>query len=118
MIKEILYKWFGLEEKPCESCETLRRQLELVNHEKSQLLELVLEKNRPEPATQIPSNLKPVLPVSLPWRVRQQMLEQEDRQKARVLRQQQEQEELAKKHNTEIESLEKELDIAGEEKSS
>jgi uncharacterized Zn finger protein (UPF0148 family) len=85
----------------CPSCETLKMQLEISNNEKRQLLERILEK----PALESKPELREVTrPVNVPWRVRQQMLEAEDREKARLMR------EAPKPVSTE--DLEKDLDIA------
>jgi len=97
----------------CESCETLKMQLAIANDEKRQLLNQILYK--PEPEVKVDtSELKPVSTLSHTgsWRVRQQMLEAEDREKAKIL-------------NREMKSpvatistadLEKELDIVATER--
>src|SRR5262245_60112860 len=71
--------------KVCQSCETLKTQLEIANYEKKQLLDSLLRPREPDMqvALQIP---KEVFPRSIPWRVRQQMLEAEDRKTAEMLR--------------------------------
>lgn len=87
MLKEIIYKLFKIDEKPCASCEVLREQLSVVNIEKEKLLNLILEKNKPVPEPQIDTEeLKPITSKYVPWKVRREMLEAEDREKARVLR--------------------------------
>lgn len=87
------------ETKVCSSCETLRQQLEIANHEKEKLLERILEKPEPEVNTQ-------PIPVTqaknIPWNVRRQLLEAEDRVKAKLMRD-------APKP---IEELEKDLGVA------
>ena len=83
-----LLKWYKeyLEvkgNKVCESCETLKQQLEIANYEKKQLLNRMLEKPEPIPV----EPLKEIMPPkSLPWRARRQILEAEDREKARAMR--------------------------------
>jgi|SRR5215471_2394903 len=73
------------DEKVCQSCETLKQQLEIANYEKQQLLNRLLEK--PAPTVERTEAPVPVTrPTMLPWRVRQQMLEKEDRAKAKALR--------------------------------
>ena len=72
------------DERVCESCETLKAQLALANEREQKLMERLLEKPAPLPET------KPV-PVSqnkrmLPWRVQRQMLEEADRQRAKLMR--------------------------------
>ena len=49
MIKEILYKWFGLDPLPCNTCEVLRSQLDESNRERRELLSRLLERDKPEP---------------------------------------------------------------------
>jgi|SRR5215831_12333827 len=102
MIKELFYKLFRLDPPICDTCEVLRTQLEKSEVERKELLHLLLKKDQPvEPVTQ-PEVLEPILPKFVPWRVRQQMLEAEDRKKAAQLRADKEKE---------IASLEKELGI-------
>jgi hypothetical protein len=105
MIKQILYKWFNIEEPPCASCEALRDQLVHERHEKNLLLQKVFELSSPKEEGPFihkePEELKPITPRTMPWRVRQQMLEAEDRKKAETLR----------KRTEEIENLEKEVGV-------
>ena len=113
MVKELLYKWFGLEPFPCQTCEILRFQLDESNRERRELLHKLLEKDKPESVT-TPSkeDLQPIRPQFTPWRVRQQMLEAEDRKQAQLLREKQK--EMAEARKPGIEELEKELDIPQE----
>jgi len=85
-------------EKECKTCETLRQLLETEKFEKKQLLEYFAYPKKEVESIQI----EPISPKaqSIPWRVRQQMLEAEDREKAKIL-----------SRNTE---LEKELGIEEE----
>ena len=88
MIKQLLYKWFGLTEAPCETCEVLRMQLAGSEHERRELLHRLLEAGKPEPYV-APVTEEPPQPVGhsfVPWRVKQQMLEQEDRKAAQLMR--------------------------------
>lgn len=102
MLKALLYKWFGLEELPCNTCEVLRAQLDESNRERRELLSRLLEPSKPEPIPQDKEELVPIRPSFTPWRVRQQMLEQEDRKAAQ----------LKRDRATEIAKLEKELGVA------
>jgi len=73
----------------CQSCETLKHQLEVANYEKKILLNQIIELNKPQipiPPTQTMLNLDEIRPKTVPWNVRRQMLEEEDRKKAQVLR--------------------------------
>lgn len=101
MWKQLFQKWFGLPPDSCESCEVLRQQLTESNAERKDLLHRLLDRDKPEPLQSEKEELKPITPQYTPWRVRQQMLEQEDRAKARIMK------EKAK----EIEDLENELGV-------
>ena len=85
MIKEILYKMFGIEPFPCNSCETLRGQLESVNFEKKILLDRLLNPVQPVEPIKEPE-YEPIKPKNVSWAVRRQMLEAEDREKAKLMR--------------------------------
>lgn len=81
-------------DKVCQSCETLREQLAFERDEKKKLLDSILEASKPKDDKTVadPSTYKPVKPTFVPWNVRRQMLEAEDREKARILRNQSEEE--------------------------
>lgn len=105
MIRRLLEKWFGLDPSHCESCEILREQLHKCDVERSELLHRLLNKEKSEP----PSTVKeeeniPITPTFVPWRIKQQMLESEDRKQAQLLRDKEK----------EIAELEKELNISQE----
>jgi len=85
----------------CESCEILKKELAIAHQENKRLIDSMLEK--PE----IEINKEPVQitrPHTLPWKVKQQILEKEDRVKARIMK------DAPKPIATE--DLEKELDSA------
>lgn len=102
---ETLYR----ESKSCKSCEILKHQLEVVYYEKKRLLDTILDKPAPEsvrePMISLPSK-------NIPWAVKRQMLESEDREKAKLLR------EAPKVNQTPLttEELERDLDIASAER--
>jgi hypothetical protein len=97
-----MYKWFGLEDMPCHTCEVLRTQLDESNRERKELLNRILATSGAEPSPpQVEKEMKPIMQQQIPWRVRQQMLEAEDRKRASLMKQK----------NEEIEELEKELGI-------
>ena len=102
IISEIIRKWFGLGEPTCAVCEVLRTQLDESNRERLDLLRRVLAPSTPE-SPQSTSEMRPILPQRIPWSVRQQMLEAEDRAQAKILREKQ----------AEIDQLEKEVGISG-----
>lgn len=105
-------------ERECKNCDTLRSLLEQERFEKNKLLESILQKPVSEPSAPI-SELEEVRPKFTPWRVRQQLLEQEDRAKAKILREQDNQGIVNNSHKSlresqQIEELEKELGIGVE----
>ena len=79
----------------------MREQLAKSDSERKELLHRLLDKDKPEPLVQEIEEHKAITPNFTPWRVKQQMLEAEDRKQAELLR--------AKAK--EIEELEKELGI-------
>lgn len=97
----------------CESCETLRQQLELANYEKQQMLSKLLNKESPAPIIES-QPIEVSVPKMIPWNVRKQMLEREDREKARSLRNAAAPDSEIEKKS--IEELEKDLDIAAAER--
>ena len=101
MWKQLVNKWFGLSDAPCETCEILRMQLAESNAERKELLHRLLEPKQAEPPSTPVEDFQPITPQFIPWRVRQQMLEQEDRVKAK----------LTKEKAVEIDQLEKELGV-------
>jgi len=76
-------------------------QLAESNAERKELLHRLLDKDKPEPPQLESEAPRPMTPQHLPWRVRQQMLEQEDRVKAKLI----------KDRSVEIEKLEQEMEI-------
>jgi hypothetical protein len=103
-IREYLELKYEFKERSskCESCETLKMQLEIANHEKSQLLTRLLEKPESEVRPVQTEEIKPIMPKTVPWNVRRQMIEAEDREKAKLMR-------IAPKPIVKTEDLEKEL---------
>jgi|SRR6188768_1621190 len=101
MLGEILRKWFGLEPIRCDVCEVLRLQLDESNRERKELLTKLLNPTQSEPLSVKEEEPQPIRPQVIPWKVRQQMLESEDRKQAQLMRDK----------KREIEELEKELGI-------
>lgn len=94
--------------KICESCEILKHQLSLVNDEKKDLLNRLIHPIVEQPTVES-SEFKPVLQShNMSWRVRQQMLEREDRERAKLLNQNRE--------AISVSDLEKEMDIVSSER--
>jgi hypothetical protein len=68
--------------KVCSSCETLRQQLAITNVNIERLMNRLLEK----PIVEAPHEFKEVSqPKNIPWNVRRQMLETEDRERAKLI---------------------------------
>ena len=96
----------------CEACETLGRQLAIANEERKMLIEkLTAEKVIPEEPKQI-ENPKAVMPVSLRWSARQQALQAESRNAAKVLQKKKDEEKQSSAPLT-VAEIEKELEING-----
>ena len=106
MIIRLLEKWFGLEPTPCLVCEALRTSLDNSERERRELLQRVLAPSTPSEVSVEKEEFVPIKPNFVPWRVRQQMLEAEDRKKIQ----------LTREKEKEIDDLEKELDINASEK--
>jgi hypothetical protein len=73
--------------KFCQSCEDHKMEISRLHQENDRLLEKILNPtNKTEPErTVAPIPMSPI-PSAVPWRVKRQMLEAEDRQKAALLR--------------------------------
>jgi len=97
----------------CLTCESLKMQLAIANDEKSKLLDRLLNPlKQDEPKVDI-GELKPILPrtaLANSWRVKQQMLEAEDREKNKILKQNVSQSSIT------VDELEKELGIVEKER--
>lgn len=73
-----------VEERTCSNCVTLRQLLEFERHEKKQLLDRILYVPPKEEPKSVP--IEQIKPNPLTWSMRKQLLEQEDRAKAEILR--------------------------------
>lgn len=96
------------DEKICQSCETLKDEVAHLRNENRKLIESITAKPEPEEVRiQAPVPISPKRAV--PWAVRKQMLEQQDREKARALAN-------AAKPNVkvDVEDLEKEMGVVEE----
>ena len=114
MLKQLLAKWFDLDIS-CQTCEVLKMQLATEQQFNKVLFDKLME-NRLAESTPIQEHeYKPLKPNFVPWRVRQQMLEAEDKAAAKLIaeRKKQQAESLAlEKSEESIEKLEKEVGIA------
>lgn len=89
IIKRLIEKWAGLEPEVCLGCETLKVELSAARDNNDRLTQALIDSTKPQVITQVvepQEDLKPISSKSLPWRARQQALENEDRQRARILR--------------------------------
>ena len=115
MIKELLYKWFRLEPPSCGSCEILREQLASSERERRELLMRLLAPAESTPSPVSTEDMVPIKPQFTPWRVKQQMLEQEDRRVASLLRDKQKEMASATKPSAKsVDELEQELGVRTE----
>ena len=73
-----------LEDSHCPTCQVLQMELASVKQERDKLLNRILTPT-PEPQVKYDEELKPIMPKAVPWNVRRQMLEAEDRHKARLM---------------------------------
>ena len=89
-----------LDERICQSCETLRKQLEIANHNNELLMNRLLSKE--ESVNKEPVEI--TRPKTLSWAVRKQMLEREDRERARIMKE-------VPTPSKSVESLEKDLGV-------
>ena len=92
------------DELVCPSCETLKTQLERLTYENTKLLDRLLKEPEKVEVSQKPVEV--TVPRNVPWNVRRQMLEAEDRERAKLMK--------AAPQPVSVEDLEKELDIAEE----
>lgn len=94
------------ENRICQSCETLKMQLAIANHEKEHLLSVILESTKQAQAEASPQiDYEKVKPKLMTWNVRRQMLEAEDRKAAQILAEQK------KSVSQQIADLEKEVGL-------
>lgn len=97
----------------CETCEVLKRQMDHLRFENQRLTQTIIQIAAPAPVEPLgkPVEYKPIQTATVPWRVKQQMLEAEDRE-ANRLRKEKEKEREVNKMTTE--ELEAELGITPE----
>jgi hypothetical protein len=91
----------------CESCETLKQMNDHLRMDNDRLLRRILEK--PTEPEQIREAPQVSLPKSIPWNIRRQMLEKEDREKARLMREAPKPRENIEMEEIGIKEFEKEL---------
>lgn len=100
-----------LESKECRSCETLQQLLNQALHREQQLLDLIIEKNKPVPEIVTEQKIE-IAPRAIPWRQQRALLEQEDRQQALLLKQQKAETKIQPVSQMSIEKLEEQLNVS------
>lgn len=96
--------------QPCVNCEFLKDQLEENRIDRDKLLTALLSINSsPNVVVEKPlEDIKPIMPKEIPWRIRREMLEANDRDSARKKKLA---EEIIKESARPIEDLERELGV-------
>lgn len=113
----LLLRLFGIKDfDTCKSCETLKQQLEYERSEKQKLTQTLLDIIKPKTFEASPVELNPVQKSLGSFSHRKAALEAADRERARILKDRKfigtPDDKIAEiKKNTEIEALEKELEI-------
>lgn len=109
----ILEKWLNLEPVACPVCEVLRDQLDKSEMERRELLQRALAPSTPVVEHVDQTLHVPIQPAFVPWRVRQQLLENEDRKANALLKEKKkEMDDLkGKDRSAEIQKLERELGL-------
>ena len=86
MTRLLLYLLGKTDYESCKSCETLKQQLEIANFEKQQLTDTLLGLLKPKVYEQPARELQPLENTLQTFSRRKQKLEEEARQRARILR--------------------------------
>ncbi len=81
-----LTKEVNRENEICQSCETLKELLIQANSEKMMILNKLVNPPVSAPPIETGAPAISIPKTTLPWRIKQQMMEQEDRKKAQLLR--------------------------------
>lgn len=100
----------------CVSCESLKQQVEILQHNNNQLLSALTNKPVGEPRVNT-DNLQPLRPYRIPWKQQRQMLEAEDRHRAELLKKKHEEMNplpIKTVASTTLEELEKEVGVVDE----
>lgn len=76
-------KLFG----PCECCEVLKETLTIERATNRDLLARILPNTNPNTSARPSEMIEPPKQSFIPWRVKRQMLEEQDREKAKLMKQ-------------------------------
>lgn len=100
MIKELLYKWFGLSDE-CKTCEVLKEELAYTRRHNELLMDRLSKPIEVIPKDEPLLEMQPIKSKGryIPHAVRQQMMESEDRKTLEIMQ----------KKNKELADLEKEV---------
>jgi len=96
----------------CSSCETLKHQLEIANYEKRELLNKLIRE--PEQPVTNPVNYNEIRPRTVPWNVKRQELEAEDRRRAQLMKEKEKELKVVSSDSikdSSVDELEKELGV-------
>jgi hypothetical protein len=77
------------EERTCKSCEILREQLDIMRTERDTLLSHLINRNTPARPESEPDEVNTPISIgknTIPWQVKRELLEKEDRERAKILR--------------------------------
>lgn len=105
------------DEYVCDSCEVLKEEINYLRLQNQKLLETITNKPKEEVRTTAPVPITPRV-TRVPWAVKRQQMEQNDREKAEKMRQ----ESIANKgaakpdNPVTVEELEKEMDMVSDER--
>lgn len=94
----------GKQYESCKGCEVLKTQLSIVNQEKAQLTETLLNLLQPKVYAANPQELEPIVPKIMTFGRRRAILEEQDRVQAKIMRE-------SNLVSRSTEELEKELSI-------
>ncbi len=70
----------------CEACETLKLQLAIANEERKMLINKLTDKPEITEPKADDNVLKPLMPNRMNWNTRRQILESEDRERAKIIK--------------------------------
>lgn len=107
---------FKPSDKVCDSCETLKHEIEMLRLERNKLLDNILNPKTIETKSQDTSEMKPIQSTRVPWRVTQQRLQDADRREAAKLIK--EKSDDMKSSSITTEELEAEMGIVADERES
>lgn len=104
-------------ERTCQNCDYFKLQIESLQHRNEQLVRQLTQTD--VPPVPVTETREPIKPRFIPWRTRRQMLEQEDAQAAKVMRQKQQEIKsavVAPADDPDVKALEEEMEIIEKER--